>query len=76
MRKNLVRFVDLNEVEPQNIRHASHGGASANLRVIVREHEASTGGVDLPGGASHFWLAFRQHWRLAKKIAPHEDGFK
>jgi AraC-like DNA-binding protein len=53
------RPVDLTEVEPHNIRHASHRGTSADLRVIVREHEASAGGVDLPGGTSHFWLAFR-----------------
>jgi AraC-like DNA-binding protein len=53
------RPVDLTEVEPQNIRHASHRGISAGLRVIVREHEASAGGVDLAGGTNHFWLAFR-----------------
>ena len=53
------RPVDLTEVEPHNIRHASHRGTSADLRVIVREHEASAGGLDLPGGTSHFWLAFR-----------------
>jgi hypothetical protein len=51
--------VDLAEVEPHNIRHASHRGTAADLRVIVREHEASEGGMDLPGGTSHFWLAFR-----------------
>jgi Helix-turn-helix domain len=53
------RPVDLTEVEPHNIRHASHRGTAADLRVIVREHEASEGGMDLPGGTSHFWLEFR-----------------
>jgi AraC-like DNA-binding protein len=53
------RPVDLTEVEPHNIRHASHRGTAADLRVIVREHEASEGGMDLAGGTSHFWLAFR-----------------
>jgi AraC-like DNA-binding protein len=53
------RPVDLTDVEPHNIRHASHRGTAADLRVIVREHAASEGGMDLPGGTSHFWLAFR-----------------
>ena len=53
------RPVDLTEVEPHNIRHASHCGTAADLRVIVREHEASKGGMYLPGGTSHFWLEFR-----------------
>ena len=53
------RPVDLTEVEPQNIRHSSHRGTAADLRVIVREHEASEGGMYLPGGTSHFWLEFR-----------------
>ena len=53
------RPVDLTNVEPHNIRHASHRGTSADLRVIVREQEASEGGMDLRGGTSHFWLAFR-----------------
>jgi hypothetical protein len=53
------RPVDLTEVEPHNIQHASHLGTPADLRVIVREHEASEGGMYLPGGTSHFWLEFR-----------------
>ena len=53
------RPVDLTEVEPHSIRHASHRGTAADLRVIVREHEASKGGMYLPGGTSHFWLEFR-----------------
>ena len=32
--------VYLTEVEPQNIRHASHRGTSVNLREMVRAHEA------------------------------------
>jgi hypothetical protein len=42
-----VRPVDLTEVEPSSIRHASHRGTVGDLRVIVREHEATAGGVDL-----------------------------
>jgi AraC-like DNA-binding protein len=67
------RPVDLTEVEPHNIRHASHRGTAADLRVIVREHEASEGGVDLPGGTSHFWLAFRPAEAPERMIVTFKD---
>jgi AraC-like DNA-binding protein len=53
------RPVDLGKVDPHSIRHASSSGTLGSLRVIVREHEDTAGAVDLPGGTSHFWLAFR-----------------
>jgi AraC-like DNA-binding protein len=53
------RPVDLTEVRPHNIRHTSHRGSLEDMRVIVREVEDTAGTLDLPGGTSHFWLAFR-----------------
>jgi hypothetical protein len=53
------RPVDLAEIDRHNIRHASHRGTLGNLFVVVRELEATVGGLDLPRGTSHFWLAFR-----------------
>jgi AraC-like DNA-binding protein len=65
--------VDLTEIEPHTIRHASHRGTSADLRVIVREHEASEGGMYLPGGTSHFWLAFRPVEAPERMVVTFED---
>src|ERR1700734_2374069 len=67
------RPVDLTEVEPHNIRHASHCGTAADLRVIVRELEASEGDLDLPGGTSHFWLAFRPAEAPERMIVTFKD---
>jgi AraC-like DNA-binding protein len=52
------RPVDLAQILPHTIRCTSDQVQFGGLRVVVRDLP-STGGLDLPAGTNHFWLAFR-----------------
>lgn len=52
------RPIDLAETLPHTIRCTSEPVHFGGLRVVVRDLP-STGGLDLPAGTNHFWLAFR-----------------